>query len=282
VSDQRPWTADEVAEALEAARRRLEDERRAEFRAFGIPESCLWPASRLFHEHSSLGPAWAPIFTVEEAESFTRELDYKRYPGAERAALPRSGPLSGDLEEAIRARRSNRVFTAESVSLAEIGKLLELSCGVTEPDEIPRRAAPSGGALYPVETYVVALRVNGLRPGIWHYVPVDHVLEHVRRVDGIDVLRPFLPPGLVEGAPTLMLALSAVFARTQMKYLERGYRFALLEAGHVAQNIVLVATALGLASVCVGGFWDEPFNDFLELEPAEEAVVYSVLLGSAV
>jgi len=79
-----------------------------------------------------------------------------------------------------------------------------------------------------------------------------------------------------------MLVLSVVFARTQMKYLERGYRFALLEAGHIAQNILLTATALGLSAVCVGGFWDDPFNDLLSFEPTEEAVVYSILLGHGI
>lgn len=274
-----PWTAEEVAEALEAARRRLEEERRAEFRRFGIAEDCLWPASRLFHEHSSLGPAWAPMFTVEEAERFTMTLDYKRYPEAERVALPPTEPLVAELEQTIRARRSSAAFADEPVALAELAKILELSCGVTATDELPRRAAPSGGALYPVETYLLAFAVDGLEPGVWHYFAPDHVLEHVRPVSGVGVMRPFLPPGLLDEPPPLALALTAVFARTQLKYLERGYRFALLEAGHIAQNAVLTATAVGLASLCVGGFWDEPFNDFLGLDPEREAVVYSVLLG---
>jgi SagB-type dehydrogenase family enzyme len=281
MSEKEPLTSDEIGRALDAAKARIEEERRAQFLPFGIPVDCLWPSSRLFHEHSSLGPCWRPVLTLAEVETITKNLDYKRYTGAERTALPHPAHLSANLESTIRSRRSRSEFSDRPVSLAELSKLLELGSGVTSIGEIPRRAAPSGGALYPVETYALAFEVDGIRPGLYHYYCLDHSLEHVRPLSGIEVTKPFLPPRLSEGRPKLMLALSVVFARTQMKYLERGYRFALLEAGHVAQNIVLAATALGLSSVCAGGFWDEPFNDLLGLEPAEEAVVYSILLGHA-
>ena len=151
---------------------------------------------------------------------------------------------------------------------------------MTEVDSLPRRAAPSGGALYPLETYAVALNVTTLSPGIFHYRNLDHALERIGPA-ALDDVRAFLPPKLLDDRPAVLLALSAVFARTQMKYLERGYRFALLEAGHIDQNLLLVATALGLSAVPVGGFWDEPFNEFLGLDPDEEAVVYSVLVGES-
>jgi SagB-type dehydrogenase family enzyme len=279
MSEQQPLTADDIVRAFDAVKVRLEEERRARFAPFGIAADCLWPCSRLFHQDSSLGPAWRSALTVEEVEAHTRSLDYKRYPGAERTALPHPPPLSANLEQTIRARRSERDFADQPVTLAELAKLLELGAGITENGAIPRRAAPSGGGLYPVETYALAFGVAGLAPGLYHYFALEHVLEHVRAVSGSDVLTPFLPPGLLEGRPPLMLALSVIFARIQRKYLERGYRFALLEAGHIAQNIVLTATALGLGAVCVGGFWDEPLNDFLGLDPTVEAVVYSVLLG---
>ena len=274
-------TADEIALAIDAARCRIEEERLAQFIPFGVPADCLWPSSRIFHEHSSLGPAWKPVLTVEEVEIHTKNLDYKQYPAAERMVLPHPTHLSANLERTIRSRRSECEFSDQPVALAELAKLLELGSGVTAVDEIPRRAAPSGGALYPVETYALAFGVDGVRSGSYHYFPLDHALEYVRPLTDIEVTKPFLPPRLLEERPKLILVLSVVFARTQMKYLERGYRFALLEAGHIAQNILLIATALGLSAVCVGGFWDEPFNNLLGFDPTQEAVVYSILLGHA-
>jgi SagB-type dehydrogenase family enzyme len=279
MSEQEPWTAEEIGRAIHAVKSRIEEERRAQFISFGVPADCLWPCSRLFHEHSSLGPAWSPVLTAEEVETLTNNLDYKQYIGAERTALPHPPHLSANLERTIRLRRSECEFSDQPVALAELAKLLELSSGVTSIDEIQRRAAPSGGALYPVETYVLAFGVDGICPGLYHYFARDHVLEHVRLFSGIEVTKPFLPPRLLQARPKLMLVLSVVFARIQMKYLERGYRFALLEAGHIAQNIILTATGLGLNAVCVGGFWDDPFNDFIGFDPTKEAVVYSVLLG---
>lgn len=279
MSDETLLTANEIERAIHEAKSRLEEERRARFIPFGIPAECLWPASRLFHEHSSLGPAWKAALSVEAVEKLTKNLDYKRYIDAPRIILPHPPPLPAILEDTIRTRRSQSEFSDQAVTLAELAKLLELGCGVTASGEIPRRAAPSGGALYPVETYALAFGVEGIQAGLYHYFVLDHALEQVRSLSGLEVTKSFLPPLLVEGGPKLILALSVVFERVQIKYLERGYRFALLEAGHIAQNIILTARALGLGAVCVGGFWDEPFNDLIGLEPTDEAVVYSILIG---
>jgi SagB-type dehydrogenase family enzyme len=274
-------TAAHIAVAIRRAKMELEQERRARFGAFGIAADCLWPCSRLFHAHSSLGPSWIPALSVPEVEALTRDGAYKRYLAADRIALPHPPPITASIEHVIRARRSHSEFSARPVTTAQLAKLLELGCGITGRDTLPaRRAAPSGGALYPVEMYPVAFHVDGIQSGIYHYLASDHVLERVHAIDGLHETSSFLPPQLVEGGPALMLALSAVFARTQLKYLERGYRFALLEAGHIAQNLVLAAGAMGLGAVTVGGFWDEPFNEFLGLQPENEAVLYAVLIGN--
>lgn len=279
MSAERSLDAEEIRQALEAARARVESERRREFVRFGIPDDCWWPCSRLFHRDSALGPAWQPALSAAQVEQHTLNLDYKRYPDAPRIALPRAADVRASLSSTIRERRSTAAFTTTPVALAELATLLELGVGVTRRQEIPRRAAPSGGALYPVETYVFAFAVNELATGLYHYVPVDGVLEQVRPLSDDSVAAAFLPPGLFAARPGVMVALSAVFARTQMKYLERGYRFALLEAGHMAQNLLLVATALGLNAVPVGGFWDDPFNEALGLDATREAVIYAVLFG---
>lgn len=273
------FTAEEIADALERVRLRLEAERRRSFAGFGIPSDCPWPAARLYHEHSAIGPGWAPTMTVEEAEALTERLDYKRYPDAVQVSLPTTRPLSAGLEDAIRRRISERAFSPEPVALDAAATLLRLGSGVIEWTAVPRRAAPSPGGLYPVETYPVALRVEGLDAGVYHYAPLDDVLELVSPLDGREAMQPFLPPDLYEASPALAIVLAVVFPRVQAKYLERGYRFALLEAGHIAQNVLLAATALGLHSVPLGGFWDDPFNRLMGFDGVNEAVVYAVLVG---
>jgi SagB-type dehydrogenase family enzyme len=279
MTKEEPLALEQVMKALDAARDQVEQERRIHFARFGVPADCLWPCSRVYHEQSALGPAWRPALSIEEVERYTRDLNYKQYPGALRVALPDAPLPPISLETAIRSRHSSSEFTSIPLALDELARLLGVGAGVTRQGEIPKRAAPSGGALYPIETYVLAFGIDDLSPGVYHYLPLEHALEHVRALPGIEVARQFLPPGLFAAQPALILALTAVFERSQLKYLERGYRFVLLEAGHLAQNFLLIAAAAGLHAVPVGGFWDEPFNETLGLDPAREAVIYSVLVG---
>jgi SagB-type dehydrogenase family enzyme len=273
------WTANEIADSLDRVRQSLDLERRREFRRFGIPLACLWPASRLYHAQSELGPGWAPAMTLEEVVAHTTTLAYKRYPGAERVALPASTPLTTPMESVLRQRASARSFAGDPLPLGDVATLLRLGAGVTADSEVPRRAAPSAGGLYAVETYPIALRVEGLDAGVYHYAVLEDDLELVDRVRGPEAMKAFMPPSLYAGRPPLVLTLSVVFERVQAKYLERGYRFALIEAGHIAQDFLLTAVALGLDAVPMGGFWDEPFNALMGFDVAEEAVVYAVLVG---
>jgi SagB-type dehydrogenase family enzyme len=280
MTDERPFSPAEISEALRAAKSRVEAERRAQFAQFGISPGCPWPCSRLFHEHSSLGPAWQAALSTEEVEQHTKNLAYKEYRGARRTLLPHPSLLNSSLESVIRSRRSASTFSPTPLSLAHLAKLLEIGAGITREESIPKRAAPSGGALYPVETYVLAFNVETLACGAYHYLAREHSLEHVRTLPGSEVARSFLPPGLALTQPAAVLALSLILPRTQLKYLERGYRFGLLEAGHVAQNFLLVATALGLCALPVGGFWDDPFNELFQFETATEVAIYAVLIGN--
>jgi SagB-type dehydrogenase family enzyme len=279
MGEDEPWTAGRLSSALQAQKRLLEAERRAFFEPLGVSPDCCWPASRVFQQHSVLGPAWAPILTEAEVETLTLNLDYKRYPDARRISLPRPGALGASLETVIRTRQSERAFSARPVSIEELAKLLLLGGGVTKDQAVPRRAAPSPGGLYPIEMYPLAFSVQGLAPAVYHYATLDHELELIRPVADIGASKEFLPSDFLSARPALVIALTAVFPRVQMKYLERGYRFALLETGHIAQNLLLAATALDLAAAPVGGFWDDPFNDLLGLEPATEAVLYAIVVG---
>jgi len=270
-------------EAYVAAKNALEAERRAQFAGFDVPAEWPWPASAVFHEHSKQTQAsWCGV-DPDEIEAHTLTLDYRRYPAAAKVALPAARPLALSLADALRARRSVREFSGAAVSLDAIATLLALGCGVQrsvngDGARVPARSAPSPGALYPIEVYPLVLRATGLASGLYHYAPLEHELAFLRAVSADETLalnRPLLQPA----DASLVVVLAARFERVQKKYGERGYRFALLEAGHIAQNVSLLAAALGLDAVCMGGFFDEPMNQLLQLDGVREAAVYSVVLG---
>jgi SagB-type dehydrogenase family enzyme len=179
-----------------------------------------------------------------------------------------------------------REFSGAAISLEQLSYILALSYGVTGEVLLDdglttrkRRAAPSAGALYPIEIYPVALRVDGVQDGLYHYVPDEHMLEglQLRDLRG-EIMQAVLYPEVVAQASAVLL-LTAIFQRTRFKYGERGYRFVLLDAGHVAQNMYLVATALGVGAVAIGGFLDDEANRLVEMNGVDEAVVYVVVIG---
>jgi len=141
------------------------------------------------------------------------------------------------------------------------------------------RAAPSAGGLYPLELYVICSDITGLRDGAYHYAPLEHTLEPLR--DGVppEMLTTFLLAEPFVRNANAIVFLTAVFDRTLHKYGPRGYRYILLEAGHVAQNLCLLAMERSLGSLCLGGFMDGAANRFLRIDGVEEAAVYGIAIG---
>jgi SagB-type dehydrogenase family enzyme len=143
----------------------------------------------------------------------------------------------------------------------------------------PVRAAPSGGALYPIELYAIVSAVDELTKGIYLYSVPRHALQLISEGDFASELAKATSFPEVFSSVSVTFVLTALFGRTTFKYGERGYRFALLEAGHIAQNILLAATAQKLGAVAVGGFIDDEINDLLDIDGVEEAAVYLVAAG---
>jgi SagB-type dehydrogenase family enzyme len=206
--------------------------------------------------------------------------------GGRVARLPEPHVPELALWEAIRSRRSRRAFSAEPLDERELSTLLHGSYGVTgalEPPtpslELRLRAVPSGGALYPLELYVAALRVNGLQPGLYHFDPLRPGVEIVEQDVTAERVAALSTYPEIVGACAVLVLIAAIFGRTRFKYGLRGYRFALLEAGHVAQNVALIATALGLAAVPLGGFYDRPTDEFLGLDGVNESTLYAIAVG---
>jgi SagB-type dehydrogenase family enzyme len=196
--------------------------------------------------------------------------------------LPPSLRTNQPLDELIRDRVSCRAFKDEPISFPELATLLRIGYGTTGvtddgPLYVVDRAVPSAGGLYPLELSVLVRAVDGLPAGVYHYVPLADGLEWIGD-SAVPVTYLFLDqPWAAEAAAVVLL--SAVCSRTMVKYGDRGYRYLLLEAGHVAQNVVLAATGLDLGSINLGGFRDADLSGLLHLDSETETVVYGVAVG---
>ncbi len=180
------------------------------------------------------------------------------------------------LEQSILQRRSTRDYTGEPLTLQEVSQLLWAAQGITDIQGF--RAAPSAGALYPLEVYVVAGNVEDLTPGIYKYEPEGHELTILIAGDKRDELSEaaLAQPWVKEGA--LVIVFTGVYKRTTVKYGERGVRYVHMEAGHAAQNLCLQTTAMGLGAVTVGAFHDERVAELLNL-PEDEQPLYLIPVG---
>ncbi|NCC50652.1 MAG: SagB/ThcOx family dehydrogenase [Spartobacteria bacterium] len=175
------------------------------------------------------------------------------------------------VEEAVAHRRSVRAFRAEPLNEMQLGQLLWAAQGITDT-EFRRRAAPSAGATYPLETYLVTDKA------IYHYSPLQHALSVVREGDFREALgKAALGQGCVTFAPALIV-FAAVEERTTERYGRKGKRYIDMEAGHAAENIHLQAVALGLGSVPVGAFDTVEVDKILRL-PREQESLYIVPVG---
>ncbi len=207
---------------------------------------------------------------------------YKEYPGVPLLELPAPLPRSTmDLDEVLRSRRSVRRFTPGHLTLEQFAYLLWAATGIQREEEgYAFRTAPSAGALYPVETYVVANRVEGVPPGLHHYSIRLHALEELRGGDlGGDVARGALGQAMCRDAPAVLLW-TGVFPRSKWKYRQRAYRYVYLDAGHIGENLYLAATALGLGCCTVGALFDDELNALLGVDGEDESILYLAAVGN--
>jgi SagB-type dehydrogenase family enzyme len=239
--------------------------------------------AELFHEASKFYPSFAPrqtpgvMLVEDEGVQAAIARAVRRRGNAPIISLPQAELPTTGLGEAIRARRTRYESSPRPLELVQFSTLLQLGYGRTAER---LRAAPSGGALYPLEIHAVVNAVDGLEPGLYHYDPFADGVRPLR--DGSmrdEIAEATLYPEVAHGAGTVLL-LSAVFWRTRFKYGLRGYRFALLEAGHVAQNMLLAAEAMGLAAAPIGGYYDRKVDELLELDGVNESTLYMLTFSN--
>jgi SagB-type dehydrogenase family enzyme len=225
-----------------------------------------------------------PWQNTEAYEGTPYEVEYKQFAGAPSTPLP--PPSESALRTVLIKRESHRYFSGRPLALASLSDLLANGGGISRQQELAAtglvylmRTTPSAGGLFPLEFYLVTQGVEGLADGLHHYDLRAHALETLRSDVSISALKPFLLVYPFVERANVIIFLAAVFHRTLKKYGPRGYRYVLLEAGHVAQNICLSATQQGLGSLCVGGYEDAALNHWLGLDGRCDAVVYSVAVG---
>jgi SagB-type dehydrogenase family enzyme len=196
-----------------------------------------------------------------------------------RLELPKEVAFAGpSIDQAIEKRRSERDFTGKPISLLDLSRLLYYANGITDRRQ-QLRAAPSAGALYPIELYLAINSIEGLNRGIYHYSPQDHCLTLIREGDFRHLMMEHALRQEMLAQASVVFALSAISRRSEWRYRERTHRYIFMEAGHIAQNIYLVASSLGLGSCAVGAFDDDGFNKIIGVDGKSETVIYLMVVG---
>lgn len=216
---------------------------------------------------------------------------WKTYRGQPAIALPKVDLGTMSLADALNSRESissrpGAAFSGRAVTLAQLAGVLGGSYGLTRglpisgTDEVQYfRPTTSAGGLYPLEIYPIVFNVEGVPEGIYHYNPKEHSIESVRPGPCLaDFLKVTTYVDMCRNAGVI-LAVTSVFHRNLSKYLHRGYRFIMNDAGALLQTFYLTGTALGLGTCALGGFFDDDLGELLGVNNVDEAPVICFLLG---
>lgn len=248
------------------------------------------PAAGFFHFTGRDLPFDANLVRMGRyMEQLTNEkampVPVKRYPRAVRKKLlpPRA---QGDFPQVLTSRRTWRRFAKGKIAFADLGTLLGLTWGVRDWVVVPPlgkfavKTSPSGGALHPIEAYLVARDVEGIAPGIYHYDATGHALERLRRGMTRDRMSDYVMGQRWFSDAAAFVIMTAVFTRTQWKYrYPRAYRVVLAETGHLCQTFCLTATWLGLAPFCTMAIADSKIDRDLGIDGVTEGALYVAGVG---
>ena len=250
------------------------------------------PYAAAFHfltrqERYAVTPKRVEARLRQKARTIRRPAPVLRRAGPQRSLPPASIESTGNLVEVLGRRRTWRHFGRRPVPLQDLADLLRVTFGVQHwahgaHGRVPLKTSPSGGACHPLEPFVLARRVSGLKAGYYHYEADRHRLTLVRRgatpaaIDRCLQAQPWL------NRAALLVFICAVFARTAWRYhTPRAYRSVLIEAGHLGQTFCLMATERGLAPFCTLAIDDAYVDDRLSLDGHEQGVLYVVGCGTA-
>lgn len=206
---------------------------------------------------------------------------YKNYPDCQTIKLPDIIPLSDmTLHEVLKNRKSIRDYQNKPLTKEILSYLLWASTGISRKEGgYEFRTAPSAGALYPIETYLVVNNVKEISPGVYHYNIQNHYLELLKEGGyAVETANAALGQRMCVEASVVFIW-TAIFQRMKWKYDQRAYRYVYLDAGHIAENLALSATSLGLDSCQIGALYDDKVNQVIDVDGAEESVIYMSVVG---
>lgn len=192
--------------------------------------------------------------------------------------------LKNDLLSLIRDRRSARIYTGAEMTLLQLSFLLWATQGVKKlrgRSYATLRTVPCGGARHEFETYLLVRNVTGLRPGAYHYLPLDHALEYLHPVDDLEqAISDSLSGQTWAAKANVVFYWSMVPYRAEWRYGIYAHRVAMIDAGHIGQNLYLACTGLNLGTCAIGAFEDSICSRLFELDGEEEYIVYTAPVGT--
>lgn len=212
----------------------------------------------------------APII----GEKYPTPVPHKEYIRFPRTPLPAPLQLPMTLCEAVRLRKSHSGnHDKHALPLKDLGTLIGNAIGMRDAN---RRLYPSGGALYPIETYLIGDVLEHHPSGVFHYHPTTHALEFLWPTSPTFDINSLL---LSKHAPaSFLIVFTSVWGRSSVKYGDLAYSHGLMESAHMAQNISLLATALSIGTRLIAGFDDQAISTLLELDNQMEQPVYTILI----
>ena len=229
--------------------------------------------TKYFRNNLGEGPDW----------SIKPDL-YKFYPKNTQIKLPDPKSLSKDtLNEVIKNRKSIRIYSNKELNIEQLSFLLWSSTGIQRREHgFEYRTAPSAGALYPIETYIVINNVKNIEKGVYHYNIKNHCLEEIKTGDfRIKISEAALNQEICYYA-AIVFIWSAIFNRSKCKYGERAYRYIYLDVGHIAENLALCSTSLGLGSCQIGALFDDEVNELIDIDGINESTIYMSAVGNMI
>ena len=212
---------------------------------------------------------------------FSQPDQFKSYPEVPKITLqvPPEGEGPG-VWKVMKKRESVRNFSLEPITQDTLARLLWSVAGVRKEEwRFLFRTVPSAGGLYPLETYLLVNRVEGIEKGVFHLHVPTFSLELVRGGDHSLALTQAALGQAMVASSAVTLIWTAIIDRCRIKYGERGFRYIYLDAGHAGQNLYLAATALGLGCCTIGAFFDDEVNQIIGVDGTEETVLYMGVVG---
>lgn len=240
--------------------------------------------SSIFHRSSKDLADKGRVYIPHDDSLWPKEwttVYYKEYPRTKKIPLARTSHRGKDFFEVLAARRSRRNFAKKPANFENMSALLQHACGVTHVADgnTTARAYASAGARFPLEVYPVVIRGSEEIPaGVYHYSVQSHELDVLweRSFTNEDIRSISTYPWVQDAS--FMFIITGIFWRNQIKYGERGFRYVLMETGHLSENVYLTAEALGMKCSAMTGLHEPRIEDMLEIDGVTESVLHSLIL----